>query len=305
MYLRGVVSEGLDPSGPLEVREAERAQPLPDGASGARTADAIELWAAALDAARLVGVARSLLGSAVTLVGEGDEPGVDGLDPAEVRALVPEGTSVTVEVEVSLDPGLYGRLREHAHRDPRVVAALAGEGTLTVKAGWLFSRDLTHAAPSVLGVRAGDVVFETAGKERPVWLPGLLAELGRRVWRTDPLEPVELLANRLHEASLSPDPGRRAGAARALREAVSPPFAVPEPGLVRSGVGVALCFGPELARLRSVGRRAWDVLRWLEGAWIERPDVLVIAEPLPQDVRAWFEALVEADDAPIEQVWFG
>ncbi|MCB9685386.1 MAG: hypothetical protein H6735_10130 [Alphaproteobacteria bacterium] len=304
MYLRGVVSEGLDPSGPVVVRGAGRAQPLPDGATAGRIADAIELWAAALDPVRLRAVARSLLGSEVTLVGEGEEPAVDGLDPAEVRALVPVGTTVTVEAEVSLDPALYGRLREHAHRDPRVVAALAGDGTLTVKAGWLFSRDLTHAAPSVLGVRAGDVVFETAGKERPVWLPGLVAELGRRVWRTDPLEPVDRLAPRLHEASLSSDPHRRAGLARAFRQAASPPFSLPEPGLVRSGAGVALCFGPELRRLRSVGRSAWDVLRWLEGAWVERPDVLVIAEPLPQEVRESFEALVDADDAPVEQVWF-
>lgn len=303
MYLRGVVSEGLDPSGPVVVRDAERAQALPDDAAAGRVADAIELWAAALCPSRLLGVARSVLGSEATLVGGSDEPALDGLYPDEVRAVMPSGTTVTVEVEVSLDPALYGRLREHAHRDPRLVAALSGAGTLSVKVGWLFARDLRHAAPSVLGVRAGDVAFETTGKERPVWLPGLLSELGRRVWRSDPFEPVDALAARLHEASLSPDPERRDGFLRSLRDAAAAPFSLPAPGLVRSRAGVALCFGPELSRLRSVGRGAWDALRWLEGAWIERPDVLVLAEPLPAEVRAFFEALVEADDAPIEQVW--
>jgi hypothetical protein len=74
---------------------------------------------------------------------------------------------------------------------------------------------------------------------------------------------------------------------------------------VRDVGGVGLCFGPELHRLRRVGREAWDALRWLEALWIARPDVLVLPERVPAEVRAWLAAVVEADDAPVEQVWIG
>jgi hypothetical protein len=239
-------------------------------------------------------------------VGEGDDTGLADLDPVGVGAVLTSGArSLTVEAKVALDRTLYGRLREQAHRDPRLVSALSGTPLLTVKVGWLFSRDLRHASPSVLQVRAGDVAFETSGKERPAWLLGLLATMGQRVHHTDPFEAVDALAARLHAAALSPDPAVRAGWERVQQTATEAPFSLPRPGLVRDGVGVGLCFGPELLRLRRVGREAWDKLRWLEASWIVRPDVLVLPERVPAEVRGWLERVVEADDAPVEQVWVG
>jgi hypothetical protein len=155
----------------------------------------------------------------------------------------------------------------------------------------------------VLVLRIGDVGFETGGKDRPQWVPELLGELGRRFGRTDPFEPFPALAERLLAATLSPDPALRAGWDRLRAAAAEPPFSLPAPGLVRSGDRLEIGLGPELARLRQAGRPAWDALRLLEAALLGRPDVLVIDEPVAEPVRAWLDALLDADDAPVEQVW--
>lgn len=306
MYLTRLELEGLRGAEHLVLQSVPRLAALPAGPDGCAVADAIELLAAALEPSRLTAAAARLSWStpATEVVGEGADRELLGLHPASVAAVVADGVrAVTVDAAFALDPPLFGRLREHAHRDPRMVTALGQHPSVRVKAGWLFTRDRTGVAPSVLTLRIGEVAFETGGKDRPQWVPELLHELGRRFRRTDPFEPAAAMAERLLAASLSADPLRREGWERVRTAVTAPPFALPAPGLVRADDRLELAFGPSLARLRQLGRPAADALRLLEAALLDRPDVLVVDDVLAADVRAWLAALIESPEAPIEQVW--
>ena len=305
MYLTRLELEGLRGAEHVSIDSAERLADLPPGPVGGAVADAIELLAAALDRKRLLPMATRLGWSTPSTELAGDhDPDLLGLHAPTAAAFVADDVrAVTVGAEFALDPPLFGRLREHAHRDPRMVTALGQHPTVRIKVGWLFTRDRTGVAPSVLLLRIGDVAFETGGKDRALWIPELLVELGRRFRRTDPFERFDALPERLLSAKLSSDPVARAGWERLRVAAVQPPFGLLEPGLVRAGDRLEICLGPDLVRLRQAGRPAWDALRLLEAALLERPDVLVVDEPVTAPVRAWLSGLVEAEDAPIEQVW--
>ncbi len=304
MYVTALRTEGLR-GGPGALAELTRSVSLPAPPGACAAGDALVLLSAALSPARV-----SMVGGlgwapdGLKVVGEGGDLELQGLESAAVAASVEAGAhAVTIEAELLLDPPLYGQLRDQAVRDPRVVTALGQRPSLSVKVGWLLNRDRSVAAPSVLGVRVGDVAFETVGKDRPAWLPNLLEDLGGRFARPQPLEPVDAVALRLLEASLSADPERRAGWRRVVAALQLPPFSLPEPGLVRVADHVQAVFGPDLLRVRQLGRAAWDALRLAEAALLVRPDVLIVDEPVTAPVREWLEALPEADDAPVEQVW--
>lgn len=305
MYLTRLEVEGLRGSDHRAVEGLDRLVPLPSGADGGALADAIDLLAAGLDPERLLPTAGRLgwATAATERVGDGPEPELLGLHPPAVDAVVAaENRALTVEAELALDPPLYGRLREHAARDPRMVTALGQRPSVVVKIGWLFTRDRTGVAPSLLMVRVGDVGFETSGKERPVWLPELMVDLGRRFARTDPFEAAAPVAERLLAASLSPVPAVRAGYARMVEALAHPPFDLPPPGLVRSEDRLELGFGPGLARVRQLGRPALDAVRLAEALFVRRPDVLVVDEPVSAEVRAWLGTVTDGVDAPVEQV---
>lgn len=300
MYLSRVQLEGFRGAAHADV-EGGRV-----GAASGPVGDAIDLLSAALapDRARVVAERLGWWGAQSAVVGEGADVGLQGLHAPSVTALLAdEVRAVTVEGALALDPPLYGRLREHAVRDPRMVVALGQEPVVHVKVGWLFAKDRTSAHPTVLHFRVGDVGFETGGKDRPAWLPDLLVELGRRFHRTDPFESPSVVAARLLAAALSPDPRVRAGYERMGGEVGRAPFHVPAPGLVRAGERLDLVFGPELLTARQVGRVAVDAVRWAEAAFVVRPDVLVVDEAGADAHRGWWSALVESDDAPVEQVW--
>ncbi|HHO50419.1 MAG TPA: hypothetical protein ENK18_05980 [Deltaproteobacteria bacterium] len=288
---------------PEELGGLSRVVALPPGIPRCAVADGLVLLATALDPRALWGFDTLGWGHDLELVGE-SEPQLLGLDPAEVGATVGPGVQVvTIEAGLHLDPPLFGQLRAQAARDPRMVTALGQRPVLSVKVGWLLSQDRTAASPALLGIRIGDVAFETSGKERPGWLPGLCRDLAGRFARTTPLEPVGAAAVRGLEASLSPDPEARAGWQRVVALLQEPPFSLPEPGLVRIGGEVQLVFGPQLDRIRQIGRGAWDALRLVEAALLRRPDVLILDEVIEPSVAAWFASLPEAEQAPIEQVW--
>ncbi|MEQ1566268.1 MAG: hypothetical protein ABMA64_11570 [Myxococcota bacterium] len=304
MYLSRLELEGFRGT-EHRVIDAERVTVLPSGAAGCAVADAVDLFAAALDPARLLATADRLgwrrPGTEAT---EGPEPELQELGSAGVAATLARGVrALTVDAGLRLDPPLFGRLREHAVRDPRVVTALGQDPVVRIKVGWLFTRDHHMAHPSVLHVRIGDVGFDTSGKDRPVWLPELLGEVGRRFWRTSPLEPVDGIAERLLAASLSPDPAVRAGFERLQSSLALAPFSLPRLGLTRGDDQLSIVFGPDLVPLRQLGRAAYDAVRWAEAAFVVRPDVLVVDEPTSPELRAWWSGLTEMDDAPVEQVW--
>lgn len=306
MYLTRLQVEGFRGAEHATVEQAGRVVPLPAGVGGCALADAIDLLAAGLDTSRLKGMAERLgwTTQSTSIVGLGADAELADLHPPSVSAVVADGQrSVTIEGTLALDPPMYGRLRAHAARDPRMVTALGQDPSVTVKVGWLFSQDRSNAHPSVLFVRIGGVGFETTGKDRPSWVPELLVELGTRFRRIDPFEPISVLAERLLAATLSPDPRVRAGFERARIAVGLAPFDLPSAGLVRAGDRLDLVFGPDLVRLRQLGRAAADALRFAEAAYVLRPDVLVVQEPSTEGVRSWFEALTDADDAPVEQVW--
>lgn len=317
MYLTGLQIEGFRgaerwslPAGPGRVVA------LPEGLSCCAVADALTLFGAALGGTDRLALARRLgwASPATALVGEGADAELQGLRASAVSAVVaPALRSVTIEALLALDPPLFGQLREHAARDPRMVTALGQDPSVRIKVGWLFSKDRTNAHASVLSLRVGDVGFEIVGKDRPSWVPELLSNLGRRFARTDPFEPVGVTAERWLAATLSSDPAVRAGLAAANLALAQPPFELPAPGLLQeTSTGsqevdrdIEVVFGDGLARVRQLGRQAHDALRIAYATFVLRPDVLVIDEPLGPELRDWFQALTEADEAPVEQVWHG
>ncbi len=301
MYVTRLRIEGLRDA-PEELGDLSRVASLPSGLARCAVADALALLSAALDPAQLPGL-DTLGWGAFAIPSEPDHP-VEGLDPVEVGSALSEGTeNVTVEAELHVGPPVVGQLRRHALRDPRMVTALGQRPALSLKVGWLFSVDRTIASPSVLGLRVGEVAFETLGKDRPVWLPRLLVDLAGRFARTTPLESVASVTQRALDASLSPDPRIRACWQRLASSLQSPPFSLPEPLIVQQAGRSQLVFGPRLSRIRQIGRGALDHLRLLEAALVGRPDVLVIDESLSPAVARWFAQLPEGAQAPIEQIW--
>lgn len=302
MLLRRLAAEGLR-GGPLLVEPADRVERVADAE---RVAEAIELAAAALDRSRLRSAADRLgwVQARTEVGGDPQDPDLVELAGAAVRRVVdPAVRAVTLELSLGLDPTLFGRFRELAPREPRLGPALAADAPLVVKVGWFFSRAHATASPTTLSVRLGDVAFETTGKDRAPFLPELLPDLGRRLRATDPFAAPAALARRLARASLSPDPEIRDGYARLREAAVAPPFGLPPPEVVEGAEGAfELAFGAELASLRRAGRAAVDAVRVLADAFVERPDVLVLPEPLSDDVLAWWLERVGRADAPVEQV---
>jgi hypothetical protein len=295
----------------IEVSDGGRGAALPEGPARCAVADAIDLLAAGLDQLRMLGVARRLgwASPGTEVAGEPGDAELQGLHAPSVAAVLARDVrAVTIDATLALDPPLYGRLREHAARDPRMVTALGHEPSVRVKVGWLVSRDRSSLNPAVLMVRVGDVGFETQGKDRPAWLPELLVELGGRFGRVDGAIDADTLAERLLAAQTSPDPERRAAAVRLADALVATPFSLPRPEVVRAGARVELAFGPELLRARQLGRDAVDAVRLAEAAFLARPDVLVVSDTVPVGegegaVKRWLAALPERDEAPVEQVW--
>lgn len=328
MYLTGLQIEGfrgaLQWSLPTDqAASTSQMLPLPKGRAGCAVADAITLFAAALttmgppeqaDPSLHMGLfpASQRLGwagPATSVVGQGLDAELQGLRGPAVASLVAEGSrALTIEAVLALDPPLFGRMREHALRDPRMVTALGQNPGVRIKVGWLFSKNRENANPSVLFLRVGDVGFELSGKERPAWVPDLFHDLGRRFARTDPFEPPAAVARQWLDATLSPDPKVRRGIAAAHAALCAPPFDLPALGLVRDAADdttVEIVFGEELARVRQLGRPALDAMRIVYAAYVLRPDVLLLDEPIPPEQIRWLTKLTEADEAPVEQIWHG
>jgi len=287
---------------------------LPPGPEGVAVADALTLLSASLDGERLKGALVRL-----GLCHPADDPGIIeelGLptqvwlsDVAGVNALVnvEETRTFTVYVEVEPDPPLFGRLRELAVRDPRLVTALGQSPTVRVKVGWLLSNDHTMVAIGLSEVGIGEVGFSLASAERPMWLPGLLRDLGGRFGRPDPAEPEGALVARLLEAQLSGDPSLRRGFAKVADAVAAPPFSLGRLELVRTEGRVHACFGEQLLRARQFGPSAVEALRTVMAVYLSAPDVLILDAPgastrEPAAVREWLAGATEGDGATLEQV---
>lgn len=201
--------------------------------------------------------------------------------------------ALVVEADVRPDPPMFGRIREHVLRDPERAGGLA-EGSLTVRVGWQLTPDRRVVRPDLLGVRLGSAPFPLG--EMPAWITTLLRDLGGRVRWVDRDEPLSAVADRLLDALLGDDPGRRRDARAALEHAGVE--------VVRTEGRARLALAGELHPLRWGHPELPTTVRLAEAALLGRPDVLVVPFAVDAATRAWLEGLTDGDDAALEQVVF-
>jgi len=314
MYVSGIHVEGLRGAEDFEASNLERVMKLPGGPPGVAVADALSLWVASLDARRTsailnrLGLARAE-DKLELLVEEGFPTQVILPDAAGVPSLLPTDGSrhITVSVDVELDPPMFGRLRQLAVRDPRLVTALGDGACVTIKVGWLFTTDLSTISISILGVAVGETPFPVNGSEKPVWLPSLVTEVAQRFFRVAVDESAEQVARRLLDACLSSDPERRERYRRLAQTLEGPPFLLGRVELVKLKDRVEACFGAGLLRARQFGPSAADALRLVEAVILESPDVLIVEAPgaaqaNPAAVQGWLDQQANGEKALLEQV---
>jgi len=258
-------------------------------------ADGLALLAGALDPSRAE--------ESVRLLGWGEstraEREVALENPSAVRRVLAEGPrpQITIEVVIRPDPPLYGRLRDAVLRDPQLAEGL-GEGTLTVRVGWLFTPDCAFASLDLLGVALGSVPVPL--QDRPPWVDSVLLDVGGRLGFVDWRTPLSTVAEELREGLLAPDISRREGARRALAASADSPLSVPLE--IIDGAQVELAVGPELQPLHWRGPRGAGIARLVHGVFISQPDVLVVLEPVSADLQQWLSAQLDGDEATLEQV---
>ncbi|MCA9573048.1 MAG: hypothetical protein KC656_34670, partial [Myxococcales bacterium] len=191
MWLASARIEGLRSAPLVEREELERVHAEPRGPDAAALADGIALAAAFLVPARAAATLAALdvaLDTTTTLLDESVLDEVEALDPHGVRALVGDAPtrSVTVELDLTLDPPTFRTLRDRAARDPALLAALGTGAGVRLRIGWLFNRAGTHATTAALAVQVGDERFPTSAVDRPPWLLDLLDRVGRAIHRLPP-----------------------------------------------------------------------------------------------------------------------
>lgn len=298
MLLRHIEVRGLRGADGWRADGLGAVADLPPPPQGVAVGDALSVLVATLDGARFAaeGERLGLPPAPDVLLAGGPLDQVTWATPAP--RLDVDGR-IGVEVGIELDPPAYATLREHALRDPRLALALAEGPLVTIKVGWLLSKDRTAVSAAIHQVRVGDSDLVASGAERASWVPPFLATVAARIARAP--WSADGLAGRLHAASLSPVAAVRARY-RALAAAFAdPPFGWGALELVQGSAGVELAFGPELVPLRQLGPDAPAVVALAEAAWLRAPDVLVVDRPVPPAVRRWLADRIEADDATIEQ----
>jgi hypothetical protein len=314
MYLTSLHIQGLRGAEDFSATGLEQVASLPKGPFGVAAADGLDLLAGALNGKRLPGLLADLglirePADASILEEDGFPRQVTFREPHGVAALLPVDGSrqVTASAVFQLDPPLFGRLRQHAVRDPRLVSALSEAPRATLKVGWLFTNDLVTASVAPLGIAVGETPFPLTGSDRPPWLSGFLRDVGLRFGRVSWKDDPATVARRLLAAALSPDPERRAKFRRVAEVLEKPPFLLGHLELVQVGDQVEACFGPSLHRARQFGPAAAEALRLVEAVVLEGPDVLVVEAPgvaqvSPEQVRGWLAEHASGERATLEQV---
>ena len=313
MYVTSVHVQGFRNAEDFEATDLGRIVDLPAGPPGIAVADALLAFAGSLHPDRIGPVLTQLglvEGPPVVLVEDGLPIQVTLAEGFGVPSLLPPDGSrnLRVTVEVKLDPPLFGKLRQLAVRDPRLVTALGEGARIKIKVGWLFTTDHTVLSIALLGVSVGDTAFPIIGSERPVWLVELLHDIGSRFGRVKPASAATVVS-RLLDAALSQDPERRSRYSRLAEALASPPFSLGRLEIVRSGNRLEPCFGTGLLRARQFGSAADEALVLTEAVLLDSPDVLIIEAPGianrdPAAVRGWLSAHADGDRATLEQVVF-
>ncbi len=308
MLLKRIKIDGV--AAPADSTDLDGCVKMPVGPLGVAFADAIDLFAATLQTERVV--------PALTRFGFGDPNSIEVLEEAglpmqaswgngEAAACWATEKAVTIQAELAVDPVLFGLFRDHAVRDPRLVTALGQDPVVTIKVGWLFTPDRTTAAITIHELKVGSTGFHMVGAERPRWVPAVAREIGGRFHRVDRSASANVVAARLHEASLATDPEMRAGFWRARAALADSPFGLGQLELVRGDGGIEARFGPQMIPARRFGPAAAEALQLVEAVYVSRPDVLVVEAPgvsqsEPAAVLKWLEAATTGNDATLEQV---
>lgn len=312
MYVTQVRTEGLRQG--ADLRGLGRSVSLAPGEASAVVADALMLWAGTLAPStlpkRLVQLGAATSEDKVECtVDKGWLEGVGcDLGGELVAMLVPGERRFAIEVTVQADPPFFGRLREHAVRDPRLVTALGEASTLTVRVGWFLSEDGHSTTVGLLALAVGRTAFPVTGSERPVWAPAVLATIGKRFSRTGQAEDLADTGARLLGVATGADAERRRCLDRASKALAAAPFYLGSLELVTVGDGVVPTFGPDLVRARRLGPAAMSSLALVEQVFVEQPDVLIVDGAgagfrRPNAVRKWVEGRTQGDDATLEQVF--
>lgn len=280
------------------------------GAAPGPLIDGFRLLAAGLDRSQILPVMKALGWTYGLQDLDAEVPGeVSVLRPHAVRAMLGEARAdgrirtgpareITVEATFELDPPLFGRLREVVVRDPQLAEGL-GEGTLTVRIGWLFTPDLHTVSVDRLGVALGSVSVPLS--DPAPWVDRVLTDLGSRIVVLGE-ERVSHLAGRLADALLHADPEVRAAGQDALDALGARPFPDGPVQIARMDGDVFHALGPDLRPWRWASQDASWHARLVDAVHLRRPDVLVVPRGFAPDVEAWLAARTQGDDADLEQV---
>ncbi len=212
-------------------------------------------------------------------------------DRVAARWVVTEGRSLTVTLDIALDPVQLASLRGLGAREPRLVSAIARDPHARVTVGGLFATSYDALAITVQSVALGGEPFPCAPGQRAPWMSSLLSGLAGRFARHDPADLPGVAAAAL-QAATSWD---RHDDYLRWQSALPPAL-----GLVRAARGpgdrpVLLTDDLPLARLGqpAMERAALAASVYLSGAdllWVEHDE-------------DWIDASVEGDGSPLEQIW--
>jgi hypothetical protein len=311
VHIRRLAFEGLRALPAFEAAGLGRVVPVLGSASG-RTAlaDAITIGLSPFSKADTASAAVSLgLGKDCVIRGESLPEEITIGRPEVAQALFGDARQFKIKIDLELDPPQFGEIRGHAMRDPRLVAALAAhDTTLGVGVGWIFTRDWTVAATSVLGVRLGNLELPLVGDDRPAWLTRFLSGLAGRF--------VRHRAGSLDEsayalAERSPHPAERAGARRMRETLAGSPFGYGELQVVAgSSIWLGLPKGDDLLPLRSLGPRVAHAVGLVQAVHQSGAEILFAEAPLDlaerrRSMAHWLRAQSLADGSALEQVFLG
>lgn len=313
MLLAGIEIDGLRYGEAVRLEELGSLVDLPAGAAGIAILDGLGFWAAGLSRTSL----NNFLPTLGLCLAEDEQAVIEekGLptqvligDPEAVRPLLSEGDThkVVVSADVDLDPPLFGKLRAHAARYPRLVAALGQHPSVRVKVGWLFNRDFSAASITVHSVHIGETDFAVHDGE--LWLLELLRELGLRFARIQRPREEAAAGAWLASYGLSAQWKRRARYAACVAQLEGPPFSIERLGIIADRGSFFPGFTDEISRARQVGSQALAALSLVGELFLTCPDVLLVdcAAGAGTGLRPWLEGVLASDGAPVEQVfWVG
>lgn len=253
--------------------------------------DALLLGCASFDPAALESLLTRWHCEGLKLAEEGASwdraPGLGAILDPEAEGLL------RVALTFQLDPPQFGKFRDHAARDPRLVDALGAGARVTVRTGARFAAGMDAVAIDALSFTVGEVAFAMHGSERPAWLTPVLAGLRSRLRRG----PAP--AARWGECARSWSASDQLALRRALAALAAPPASLGDPLALPEGP--AILTGAQVVPARILGAEAAAGL--IGAVHLCGADIAVVDElPAGEGWLDWLAAQAEAAASPLEQV---